>query len=129
MAEAAKKKVLVVDDEPGYRDLYVFFLEPLGIEVTCVENGLRAVEKIQERPYDLVLMDVHMPVMTGPEAFKKIRQIRPNQKVVIFSSSSDPSYFMENETVKQGALACLYKPVTLDQLREILAETIGLKTG
>ncbi len=119
----------MVDDEQGYRDLYVFFLEPLDIEVTCAENGLQAVEKIRGNPYDLVFMDVHMLVMTGPEAVRKIRQIRPHQKVVLFSSSSDPSNAMENEALKQGSLACFYKPVTLDQFHQILTETIGLKAG
>ena len=122
-----KKKVLVVDDEKGYRDLYVFLLEPLGIEVTCVANGLEALRKIEERPYDLVLMDVHMPVMTGPEAFKEIRRFRPDQKVVIFSSSSDPEHFEEQQMIREGALICLYKPVTIDEIQHVLAENIGLQ--
>ncbi len=127
MAEPKKKQVLVVDDEQGYLDLYVFFMEPLGIEVTCVRNGLEAVQKIEQQPYDLIFMDVHMPVMTGPEAFKRIRQIRPDQKVVIFSSSSDPSFSQEKKTVQEGALVCLYKPVTIDEIHRVLAENIGLK--
>ncbi len=127
MTEAAKKKILVVDDEKGYRDLYVFFLEPLGVEVTCVTNGAEAVQKVEENVYDLIFMDVHMPVMTGPEAFKRIRQIRPDQKVVIFSSSSDPSFAQENKIVKEGAVICLYKPVTIDEIRRVLAEMIGLE--
>ena len=125
----AKKKILVVDDEKGYRDLYVFFLEPLGIEVTCVMDGLQAVQKVEQGPYDLILMDVHMPVMSGPEAFKRIRKIRPEQKVVIFSSSSDPTFTKEQEAVREGAVNCLYKPVTLDEIQKVLSETLGLQTS
>jgi CheY-like chemotaxis protein len=120
-----KKRVLVVDDEQGYLDMYVFFMEPLGIEVTCARNGAEAVEKVKDAAFDLIFMDVHMPVMTGPEAFRRIRQLRPEQKVVIFSSSSDPSYSQENQTLEEGALTCLYKPVVLEEIQKILSETIG----
>src|SRR3989338_4420686 len=124
--QTAKKSILVVDDEQGYRDLYVFFLEPLGFEVTCVTNGLEAVRKTDEKKYDLVLMDVHMPVMTGPEALRRIRQTHPDQKFVVFSSSSDQEFKGEHEVIRQGALSCLYKPVDIDELRRILVETVGL---
>ena len=46
-----KKIVLVADDEKGFRDLFTYLLEPLGLEVTCVENGKEAVEKIREKSY------------------------------------------------------------------------------
>ena len=129
MGEMTKKTVLVVDDEQGYLDLYVFFLEPMNVEVTCVTNGLEAVQKIEQQPYDLIFMDVHMPVMTGPEAFRRIRQIRPEQKVVIFSSSSDPSFAKEKQTIKDGALVCLYKPVTIDEIQRVLMDNMGLQTA
>ena len=120
------KCVLVVDDEPGFRDMYVYFLEPLGFQVTCACNGQEAVQKVYQASYDLIFMDVHMPVMTGLEALKEIRKIRPGQKVVIFSSSSDPDYKMENEALKEeGAIQCLFKPVDLDHIERVLAETLG----
>lgn len=114
------KTILAVDDEIGFRDLYTYMLVPLGFEVTCAEDGLQAVEKIQQRPYDLVLMDIHMPRMTGPEALKKINSLRPNQKVIIFSSSSDPTYAMENEALKEGAMDCLLKPVDVEQIQKAI---------
>ena len=126
MTDPAKKRILVVDDEQGYLDLYIFLLEPLGFEVTCAANGLEALQRIEQRPYDLVFMDVHMPVMTGPEAFQRIRRTRPDQKVAIFSSSSDPAFVKERETVRDGAVVCLYKPVTIDEIQRVLAENIGL---
>ena len=120
------KCVLVVDDEQGFRDMYVYFLEPLGFKVTCACNGQEAVDKVRQADYDLIFMDIHMPVMTGPEALKDIKKIRPNQKVIIFSSSSDPDHKMENEALKQGgASQCLYKPVDLAQIERVLAETLG----
>jgi CheY-like chemotaxis protein len=115
-----KGNILVVDDERGYREMYRYFLEPLGLSVTSVCNGQEAVEKVKEQFYDLILMDVHMPVLSGPEAVKKIKELRPDQKVVVFSSSSDPTYKMENNAVANGAVACLLKPVELTEIEEIL---------
>ena len=120
-----KKSVLVVDDEQGFRDLFVFLLEPLGLEVTCVRNGKEAVQKVEEKAYDLILMDVHMPEMNGIDALKKIRALRPNQKVAIFSSGSDAAYLLEKEAVENGAIECLLKPVELKEIERILDKTVG----
>ena len=120
-----KKKILAVDDEKGFRDMYVYLLEPMGIEVTCASNGAEAVEKIKESAYDLVLMDVHMPILTGREAFKQIKQIRPDQKIIIFSSSSDPNLIFEKQARQEGAIDCLFKPCDLSEIRQVLEKAIG----
>lgn len=120
-----KIDVLVVDDEQGYRDMFVFILEPLGITVTCVEDGQAAVEKVKEKAYDLILTDVHMPKLSGPEAVKIIKAIRPEQKIVVFSSSSDPEYNLEKEAEKEGVIECLFKPVDTLEIERVLKKALG----
>ena len=120
-----KIDILVVDDEQGYRDLFTYMLEPLGMNVTCVCNGLQALEKLNEKVYDLVLMDVHMPEMGGPETLKRIKIKWPNQKVVIFSSSSDPEYKFEKLAEQQGVIECLFKPVDDAEIRRVLKKALG----
>ncbi len=122
------KSVLVVDDEQGYREMYVFIFQSQGIETTCVTNGQEAVEKIRERAYDLVIMDVHMPILSGPEAFKEIKKFRPDQKIIICSSSSDPTHRAERDVINAGAYACLYKPVSLDEIEHIIQEALSYKS-
>ena len=119
------KTILVVDDEEGLRRMFTFLLEPLGLEVESAENGLEAVRKIEKNEYDVVLMDTHMPVMSGLEALKRIKQIRPSQKVIMFSSAPDPENFFESRAVKEGALFCLYKPVDLTDLQRALEKALG----
>jgi len=117
--------ILVVDDEEGYRDLFRYMLEPMGISVCCVNDGLQALREIEKKPYDLILMDVHMPHMTGPEALRRMRMIRPEQKVVIFSSSSDPEYNQEKEVQKVG-VECLFKPVDMEDIQRVLKGSLGV---
>ena len=118
--------VLVVDDEQGYRDLFTFMLEPMGIQVTCVTNGLEALEKVKEKVFDLILMDVHMPELNGIEALKRIKSMLPGQRVVIFSSSSDPEFNKEKEAHKIG-VECLFKPVDDQEIRRILKKELDVE--
>jgi len=119
------KRILVVDDEEGFRDLWLYFLQPLGFEVTCALDGQQAVEAVKKTPFDLIFMDVHMPRMNGLDALKIIKSIRPEQRVVIFSSSSDTAYKAEDQALRDGALDCLYKPFGLDQVEAIISKTFG----
>lgn len=108
--------ILMADDELGFRDFFCFTLEPLGFEIVAVADGLEALEQLEKRAFDLVVLDVHMPRMGGPEALAKIRAIRPRQRVIVLSSSSDASQTFENQATAFGASACLFKPVELDEL-------------
>lgn len=119
-------EILVVDDEQGYRDMFTFILEPLGIIVTCAADGQVAVEKVTEKAYDLILIDVHMPRLSGPEAIKIIKVMWPEQKIVVFSSSSDPEYRFEKEAEKDGVVECLFKPVESAELQRVLKKALGI---
>lgn len=119
------KKILVTDDEQGMRDLVVFLLEPYGIKVKTAQNGLEAVDLIKNEDFDLIFLDVHMPKMNGIEALKQIKNIKPEQIVIIFSSSSDPDFKDEEEAKRLGAFYCLYKPFTIDNLFKIMDKVMG----
>jgi signal transduction histidine kinase/DNA-binding NarL/FixJ family response regulator len=68
------KRVLVVDDNPINRQVVRLFLGLMNIEVSEAENGVMALEKLASEPFDLVLLDVHMPVMDGTETIRRIRK-------------------------------------------------------
>ncbi len=125
-AHAAKhKSILVADDELGFRDLFSFCIAPLGYDVVAVCDGVEALEAIKARPFDLVVLDVHMPRMGGPEALAKIRELRRDQRVIVLSSSSDANHRFENSARELGARACLFKPVELDELVATIEHAMG----
>lgn len=118
------EKILIVDDEKGMRDLFCFSLEPYGFDIKTACDGVEAVESVKSEEFDIIFMDVHMPRMRGPEALKKIKEIRPEQIVVIFSSSSDPKYVFESEAKQHGAFDCLYKPFNIDDVTSVIERAL-----
>lgn len=65
------RSVLIVDDEPGFRDLFRFHLEQEGIRVESARDGIEALEKLENGCFDIVFSDIHMPRMDGPTLLAK----------------------------------------------------------
>jgi CheY-like chemotaxis protein len=66
-------RVLFVEDEPSVREAISYILEALGHQVECAPNGQLGVEKVENWRPDVVILDVRMPVMTGPEVASALR--------------------------------------------------------
>jgi CheY-like chemotaxis protein len=66
-------KLLLVDDNAINRSVARLLLAPSGVVVTEAENGKEALDRLAEQHFDLVLLDIHMPVMDGPETIGHIR--------------------------------------------------------
>ncbi|OGQ89254.1 MAG: hypothetical protein A2289_07830 [Deltaproteobacteria bacterium RIFOXYA12_FULL_58_15] len=115
-ASTGIKSILLADDEQGFRDLFHFIFEPLGYEVVTVRDGQEALDAVRGRHFDLVILDVHMPRMGGPEALSALREIRPDQRIIIVSSRFDPTASFEIEAVRTGVSDCLFKPMEIDEL-------------
>lgn len=120
-----KAKILVVDDEQGIRDLFYYMLTPLGYEIDSAVDGVEGIELFEKNKYDIIFLDVHMPRMQGPAVLKMIKQIKPDQTVIIFSSSSDPNFRFESEAKNLGAYTCIYKPFELEEILKIINEVLA----
>ena len=70
---ARPQRILVVDDSADMRDLWNLWLTAHGFSVLEAQNGAEALQQVDERPPDLVLLDVMMPVMDGLETLKRLR--------------------------------------------------------
>jgi signal transduction histidine kinase/CheY-like chemotaxis protein len=80
-------RALVVDDDPGVRRVARRMLGSFGLSVRAVESGQEALDALAEQSdaFDVVLLDLTMPAMDGPETFERIRQLRPSLPVVMMS--------------------------------------------
>ena len=112
-AEARSASVLVVDDNRVNRRVVQRILESAGHCATLVTNGEEALDALEEARFDLVLMDVNMPVMDGVEAARLYQlQSLGRRRVPILALTADATPQARQRCLEAGIEACLTKPVT-----------------
>lgn len=116
--------ILIVDDEPAFREIFSTTLGAHGYRTETAENGQLGIEKAKQLKPDLILMDVKMPVMDGPSAVLKLREDpeTKNMKVAFLTSLGDPRQEMQeiNQKFSEdfGAQGYLKKTDDLSGLNE-----------
>jgi CheY-like chemotaxis protein len=117
MTSARRLRVLVVDDEPGMRETLVDILEAVGYDVSAAVDGERALEVVQNRDIDVVVMDVQMPKLDGVSV---LEQMSPPPPAVIMMTA----YALEERlhaAVDSNAFAILHKPFPVRWLLSLVA--------
>lgn len=119
-------KVLVAEDHPVNRAYLEAVLDKLGHQAVFAENGEEAVYAAQEQDFDVVLMDLHMPLMDGFAAARAIRALpMPRGAMPIVALTADAFEHSEERAREAGMDDMLTKPAHLPQLRELLARYGG----
>ena len=108
-------EILLVDDEPSIRLTVGDALEDAGHSVVTAEDGGQAMDRLQERGFDLVITDVRMPKVDGMTLFRRLRQERPHTGVILMTAYAAVADAVT--ALKEGALDYLTKPFDLDELR------------
>lgn len=122
-AVRAAIRVLIVDDEAHVRLFLKVLLESLGVVHTWqARDGLEALEVYREQRPDLVLLDVNMPNMAGPEAFRRIVEIDPQAAIAVATSHSD--HGMVRRFQELGAIGYVVKHAPKDTVATALAEVL-----
>src|SRR3984885_1754633 len=78
--------ILVVDDEAGIREGLEALLKSENFDVTLAESGAAGLQKLEERPFDLLLLDVSLPDRNGIEMLSEIRQRDPNLAIILITA-------------------------------------------
>ncbi len=115
--------VLVAEDEHANRLLIKTLLEKEGLQVTVVQDGDRAVEQALAQPFDLILMDIQMPVVNGLEATKTLRQ--NDISVPIIALTAHAMRGDRDKCIDAGCNDYIPKPVDPAQLRRILTKYLS----
>jgi len=110
-----KNTVLVVDDDDTHRTMLKTLVGGWGYNVAEADDGSTAIEKVQERPFDLILMDVRMLKVSGIEALERIKAINPAIPITIMTAYSSVETAID--ALKKGAYDYLTKPLDFDKLR------------
>ena len=116
-------RVLVVDDGAENRELIALVLAEQGLWVDEAENGQVALDRLAAGSYDLVLMDMQMPVLDGYAATRTLRQRGQQLPVVALTAHAMKGY--EQQVLAAGCTAYLTKPVDIDALLQQVAQLLG----
>lgn len=121
--EFPASEVLVVDDAAENRELLSLVLSDLGINVSLAENGQEAIDAVAGANFDLILMDIQMPVMDGYEAVSQLRKRGVSLPVVALTANAMKGF--EDRILEAGFSDYQSKPIDLDKLTELLAKWLG----
>lgn len=113
-------RVLLVEDDPLNQEVALIMLEVFGARVVIADNGQQAVDRVEECDYQLILMDMQMPVMDGIEATRRIRQLPNGQQVPIVAMTANAFAEDRQHCIEAGMNDFVTKPV----MPEILYEKI-----
>lgn len=114
------KKVLVVDDTKNIKLLLTTCLEFSGYEVLTASNGTEALELLKSEKFDLILLDIKMPEISGTEVLRRMRGVGIETPVIIMTAFGTVKNAVE--CTKLGAIAYLQKPFTAEKVRNVLNE-------
>ncbi|HDL07279.1 MAG TPA: response regulator [Desulfobacteraceae bacterium] len=119
-------RVLVVDDEEDFLDTIVKRLNKRSIDTTGVKSGEEAVDLMNQKLFDVVILDVKMPGgMDGIETLREIKKIQPLAEVLLLTGHASVETSIEG--MKLGAFDYLMKPIKLEALMEKLAQAFDKK--
>jgi len=117
--EATRLRILAVEDNPANQMVVRCLLEPLGFEIVTADNGLEGVRRFEQEHFDMVLMDMQMPVMDGLDAMRRIRADEARlgaERTPIVMLTANTTEVHHLKAVQAGADHLVSKPVTLDIL-------------
>ena len=129
---ASTLRILAAEDNPTNQVVLRALLEPAGMKLTIVGNGIAAIDLWRTDPFDVVLMDVEMPLMDGLDATRAIRReerlkgLSPTP-IIALTANAMPEQI--ERYLATGMNAVVTKPIRLEDLFETLIETLGREKG
>ena len=123
------KTILVVDDHDAHRKLLELVLGAHRYDVVSMRDGFEALTYLQAHTPDAIILDVHMPQMSGFDVGRRARRIARLRRVpiLIMTASADATIAAEAEAI--GASRVLHKPIAGTDLRKTLRDLIGQASG
>lgn len=114
-------KLLIVDDDPGFRKIILNYLDKMGYQTEWAADGKECMRKMQTSPYDLLLVDFRLPDTTGLEL---VSRFPPHTKYILLTGYSDVKIAVK--ALKSGALDYLTKPIDPDEMLSSIRHALQL---
>ncbi len=126
MSDTHRPRVLVIDDDPSVREIVSLLLESLGYDCETASDGRSGLVRVGEGAWNLVLLDLAMPEMSGWEVIDAIRQQAPTLPVALITGRSDDPA-VRRRARDCGVLVIISKPFSLQTLKAALVEALHAK--
>ena len=120
----ARHLILVVDDEDNLRDVLVEVLKRDGHEVDSAGDGAEGLRRAQERRYDLVVTDLRMPGLEGPELYRALRARYPEQPPRVIFMSANTGIDEYASFLAETGEPALEKPFNLADMRQVVMQVL-----
>lgn len=117
-----KARILVVDDEESIREFLEIMLKKEGYEVSCVEDGQRALDFLKKKSVDMVISDLQMPNVTGIELLRQVKDQYPDMLFMMVTAFGTTETAVE--AMKLGAYDYITKPFKIDEVRINIANAL-----
>ncbi|NQZ78182.1 MAG: response regulator [Ekhidna sp.] len=115
------KKIIVAEDSSVIQNLTKKILSQLNYEISSVKNGQQVLDLLEKDNFDLVLLDIHMPVMDGMECAKKVRSMEgSNQQIPIVAITGNANNYTMENFEEAGINAFIPKPLNYDSVVEMV---------
>lgn len=124
-----RRRVLIADDNPQLLELLEAYLEPLGVEVTTAMDGQATLEAVEERPPDVILLDVMMPKRSGFEVCQTLKQDERFRQIAIVMVTALNELGDLERGRESGADEFLSKPVNKHELLECVRRLLDAQPG
>ena len=114
--------ILVIDDEERIREACRMVLTDQGFQVSVAQDGIAGLSMIEKEHFDIILVDLMMPILSGFEVLSRVREMDPDAVVVVITGYATLEHSIE--AMKQGAFDFIPKPFTPDQLRAVVSKSL-----
>ncbi len=119
--------IMIVDDDPGFSTTLKNILIKRNHLVAVVHTGEEAIAIVQEKKHDVVLIDMKLPTINGLETYLAIKNINPQIVAIMMTGYRQEMDDLVQETINNNAYTCLYKPLDIEMLIEIIDRVLKLK--
>jgi signal transduction histidine kinase/CheY-like chemotaxis protein len=123
MRELKKSKILLVEDNEINQEIMLEFLKESNLDIDVANNGQIALQKAKKNSYELILMDIQMPIMDGYEATKQIRNLNINTPIIALTANTMKEHI--DKACSVGMNEYLLKPIDIHNLYEVLLKYLS----
>jgi DNA-binding NtrC family response regulator len=120
-----QERVLIVEDEPDLRQVFVDILTSEGFDTSTASDGEMAIQMLSENNYDLSLIDLYLPKADGFQVLAHLQRVSCSTSAIVMTGHG--SIESAVEAMKKGAVDYLTKPVAFDQLRIVIKKALDVR--